>query len=59
MHKLKEEEIKLHKENKITLHKNKKKKIRKKEKKGKEDFCSKSTSCQACSSWERRGVFIG
>ena len=36
MHKLKEEENKLHKENKITLHKNKKKKIRKRRKKEKQ-----------------------
>ena len=56
MHKLKEEENKLHKENKITLHEIKRRKIGKK---GKTSVCSKSTSCQACSIWERRGVFIG
>ena len=40
MHKLKEEENKLHKENKITLHKIKRRKIRKRRKKGKTSVCS-------------------
>lgn len=40
MHKLKEEENKLHKENKITLHKIKRRKIRNKGKKRKTSVCS-------------------
>lgn len=59
MHKLKEEENKLHKENKITLHEIKRRKIRKRRKKEKGRFALSSTSCQACPIWERRGVFIG
>lgn len=60
MHKLKEEENKLHKENKITLHKIKRKENSKEKKERKAtSVCSKSTSCQASTIWERRGVFIG
>ena len=53
MHKLKEEE------NKITLHEIKEGKFEREERNKKEDFALSSTSLQAYSSWERRGVFIG